>query len=343
MKKSGSIVLLSIILLSGCRNSTETSERPEITRVRTVTVKQEKISIPVHSGGIIATSEELKLSFKAGGIVSEISVKEGARVKSGDLLARLNLSEIRASVNIAEKGHEKALRDWTRAKNLYADTVATLEQFQNATTALEVAQSNLEIARFNLRHSTITAPGDGIILKQLIRENELVGPGYPVFLFGLSGESWKVKAGLSDRDIVRIREGDSASVILDAYPGKAFSAEVNRISSIANPMTGTYEVELLLKNDGYRLAAGFIAGVDIFISGSTRLNLVPVGAIVDADGKAGYVYTVNESGNAIRLQVNIEALTGDHVAVTGLPEGVTEVVSEGVSYLKDGMKVEVVK
>ncbi len=327
----------------GCRNEPAGPARETITRVRSVGIVSETISIPVHSSGFLATSEEMKLSFKAGGIVAAINVSEGDRVKKDDILAGLNLLEIKANVNIATNGYEKALRDWTRAKNLYADTVATLEQFQNASTALDIAKSNLEIARFNLRHSVIKAPGDGIILKQLVKENELVSAGYPVFLFGVSGERWKVRSGLSDRDIVRVNPGDSAIINMDAYPGIKFPAEVEQISGMSNPMTGTYEIELGLNGKGYRLAAGFIAAVDVFPAKKTNVMKVPVEAIVDADGETGYIYAVDGSGKAVRTRVNIVSITGSYAAVSGISGEVKEIVSGGAAYLKDGMKVEVVK
>jgi len=342
MKIVNVIIFITFMIFSGCRNEPPAPAKEEATRVKTVIVIPETISIPIHSSGILAASDEMKLSFKAGGIVSEINVMEGEKVRSGDILAKLNLSEINANVNIAASGYDKALRDRDRIKNLYEDTVATLEQYQNASTALEVAKSNLEIARFNLRHSTIKAPGDGIILKLLVKENELVSAGYPVFLFGVSGEGWKVKSGLSDRDIVRINQGDSAIITLDAYPGIRFPAEVEQIGGIANPLTGTYEIELSLNGSGYRLAAGFIAGVDVFPARRITVLKVPVGAIVDADGETGYIYIVDESESVIRTRINIVSVTGSFAAVSGISGDTTEIVSEGAAYLKDGMRVKVV-
>jgi len=326
-----------------CRNEPAGPARETITRVKTVEIVSETISIPIHSSGFLATSEEMKLSFKAGGIVARVNVSEGDRVKKDVVLAGLNLSEIKANVNIAANGYEKALRDWTRAKNLYADTVATLEQFQNASTALDVAKSNLNIARFNLSHSVIKAPGDGIILKQLVKENELVSAGYPVFLFGVSGESWKVRSGLSDRDIIRINPGDSAVITVDAYPGIKFPAEVEQISGMSNPMTGTYEIELTLNGSGYRLAAGFIATVDVFPAKKTTIMKVPVGAVVDADGEAGYMYAIDSSDKVAKIRINIISISGSYAAISGISGEVKEIVSEGAAYLKDGMKVEVVR
>jgi len=337
------IICIILLVASGCRNEPAKPVAEKVTRVKMAGIKPDTISIPVHSSGILATSNEMKLSFKAGGIVASVSAGEGDRVKEGEILAELNLSEIRANVNIASSAYDKALRDYNRVKNLYADTVATLEQLQNTSTALEISKSNLEIARFNLRHSTIRAPGDGVILRQLVKENELVSAGYPIFLFGVSGESWKVKSGLSDRDIVRINPGDSAVVFIDAWPGIRFPAEVGQISGISNPMTGTYEVELSLNGSGYRLASGFIAGVDIFPFKSKPVTKVPIGAIIEADGETGYIYALKGPDTAVKIRVSIISITGPFAAVSGIPGDITEIISEGAAYLKDGMKVEVVK
>jgi membrane fusion protein, multidrug efflux system len=343
MKTNGIACLLIVLSLLSCKNRDAAKAREEAVRVKLVRIADGPVVVPVHSAGIVTSGEESKLSFKTGGIVAKINFKEGDRVKRGKILASLNLSEINAGFEQAKNAYEKSLRDYERAKNLFADSVATLEQKQNAETALKVAVSNLEIARFNLEHSTITAPCDGVILRQFVRTDELVAQGYPVFLFGYTGRHWKVKAGLSDRDIVKINEGDSASVTVDAHPGIRFSAEVERVGEISNPYTGTYEVELTLQETNYRLASGFVAGVDLYPSSGKRYFLIPVGSIVENDVHTGYIFTINEGMTAKKLKVDIEAITGSMAAIRGIPGGVTEIVSEGAAYLKDGNKVLIVK
>jgi multidrug efflux system membrane fusion protein len=339
------VLILSVIvsLVAGCKSETHKATSPGPTQVKIISLEPEKISIPVHSTGILMTSEEIKLSFKTGGIVSEILVQEGQKVKKGDVLSVLNLSEINARVSLANNGYEKALRDYNRAKNLYADTVVTLEQLQNATTALNVAESNLAIARFNQTHSKIAAPDNGIILKQFVKENELVSQGYPVFLFGTSGRYWKVKAGISDRDIVKISQGDSASVTFDAWTGVKFPATVEQVGEMGNPLTGTYDVDLLLHDKGYHLAAGFIAGADIFPSARESYLLVPVGAIVEADGQNGYIFVVSDSMTVNKTKISIAALLGSEAAIRSVDPGFKRIVSEGAAYIRDGEKVKIVK
>jgi multidrug efflux system membrane fusion protein len=344
MMKTGSISFIIIILLSvTCKNSEVKVSSSQVARVKVTSVTSGAISIPVHTNGILVSSEELKLSFKTGGIVSGIFVKEGDRVEKGDLLASLNLSEINANAEQAQSGYDKALRDFRRAENLFKDSVVTLEQKQNAATALSVAKSTLDIVQFNLNHSRIIAPDNGLILKQFVKENELVSSGYPVFLFGLSGKYWKVKAGLSDRDIVKINPGDSASLTFDAYPGVNFSAVVDQVGEMSNPYTGTYQVELLLSGSGYRMASGFVVSVNIFPKAKKIFSLIPIESIMEANGQQGNIYIVTGNMTVKKVSIDIKTLVGSMAAVTGIPEGIKEVVSEGAAYLKNGMKVEVIK
>jgi RND family efflux transporter MFP subunit len=340
--KTTFLIIISLAFFS-CRNRQPLTRAEELPRVRVSQVTRQELSMPVHSTGILALSEETKLSFKTGGIISSINVKEGQRVKKGAVLASLNPAEINAAVNQARNGYEKALRDFNRAENLYADSVATLEMRQNAATALDVAKSTLEVARFNLEHSNITAPDNGIILKQLARQNELISAGYPVFLFGSSGKYWKVRSGISDKDVVKINPGDSAVITFDTYPAMKFRAVVDEVGEMASQYTGTYETELILKDEGYRLASGFIAAVDIFPSEKKSFTMVPAGSIIGADIHQGYIYALTDSSTVVKLKVQIESIPGEMAAVSGIPEGITSIVSEGAAYLRNGMKVKVVK
>ncbi|MBK7134284.1 MAG: efflux RND transporter periplasmic adaptor subunit [Bacteroidales bacterium] len=338
-------ILLFTILIAvsaGCKTREAKVSPDEAVLVRVAPVTTGHITIPVHSTGTLVSSDELKLSFKTGGIIAGIYVKEGEHVKKGDLLASLNLSEINATAEQVKNGYEKALRDYKRAENLYRDTVVTLEQKQNALTALNVAQSAYEIVKFNLVHSKIFAPDNGIILRKLAKQNELIAAGYPVFVFGSSGKQWKVESGISDKDIVKVNPGDSASVSFDAWPGVKFPAVVDQAGEISNPYTGTYKTELLLNSTGYRLASGFVAAVDIYPFSGKSYTLIPIGSVVEADGKYGNIYYVTDSMSVTKIKIEIETLSGSQAAVKGIPEGVTEVVSEGAAYLKDGVKVKVI-
>lgn len=332
---------LILIILEGCASKNEHVNNQVIIPVKIERVAKMEISIPIHTSGRLSPKALMKLSFKTGGIVDKIYVAEGSSVKRGELLASLNLAEVQARFNQAQNGYQKAERDLERVKNLFKDRAATLEQLQNCKTAFEVAQDNLNIARFNLDHSKIKAPSTGKILKKLVEVNEMIGMGHPVFLFGSTENQWVVKAGVSERDIVRIQIGDKAAVGFDSYPEKLFSATVSEISESIDPASGTYEVEMEINDEGEKLVAGFIARVDIVPTRKNFYTVIPVDALVDSEGNEAFVFTA-EGEKARKIKVKIAHLFTDRVAVDSGLDGVETVITDGVAYLSDGTSIKII-
>ncbi len=327
------------VLLIACHKPVKDFSRTEKARIRVVRINRQKMMLPVIASGLIVSDKEVKLSFKTGGIIAALYADDGNVVKQGTLLATLNLSEIEAQVEQATNGFQKATRDYNRAKNLYTDSVATLEQLQNAETAMNVAKANYEIATFNLQHSRITAPADGVILKRLAETNEVVGPGYPVFIFGTSGKYWKIKAGVSDRNYVRLKQGDPARVTLDAYPGDTLKAVVSQVGESANPMTGTYEIELDLLPVNKKLASGFVANLEIYPAAAGTYFKIPVESIVEAEGTTGYVFAVSDSLVVKKTKVEIAGIYETWAAVSGDLGEADQIATEGAAYISDGETV----
>lgn len=331
------ILLGSLIACNPQQPVKEIKQKPQ---VRTTIVEEKEITFPIHTSGKLASKSETKLSFKTGGIIKNIYVDEGQQVPEGKLLAALDLSEVKSMARQAELGLQKAQRDYQRAQNLYNDSVATLEQFQNARTAVEVARSNVRIARFNLEHSEIHAPSQGKLLKRIAEENEVIPPGYPVFLFASTENAWVVRVNLTDKDIVRVSLLDSALVRFDAYPGKTFTGQVAEIGNSADPYTGTYEVELLMTHQPDKLVSGFIAKVDIYPSATENRVIIPLEALIDGNGLKGTVYLV-ENNVASKREVTILSIRDDGIVLSGGVEPGDEIVIEGGEYLRDNTEVQV--
>ncbi|MCD4795679.1 MAG: efflux RND transporter periplasmic adaptor subunit [Candidatus Cloacimonetes bacterium] len=332
------LIIIGIII--GCQTQAQESEVSEIIKIRTAPVIQKEISIPVITGGKLASKKEMKLSFKTGGIVDKILVDEGSIVKEGQLLAKLNLSEIEAQVAQARSGFEKAKRDLDRIEKLYKEDFATLEQFQNATTSFEVARSNLQIAEFNLQHSSIFAPLDGKILKRFAEVNELTSPGLPIFILAASTEDWIFRVGVTDRDIVKLQIGDSAVITFDAFKGERFPALVSEIASISDPRSGTYEVELSVLPKGYKFISGFVGKAKISPSIKCSFFTVPIESLIEGNGDDGFVFSYEASALKVRkIPVKIGHIFEKEIGIISGLEGVKEVVTDGASYVEDGSSV----
>jgi len=312
--------------------------------VRVIEAGRTPLETGLRTVGTVAPAEEIRLSFKTGGIVASIDVEQGERVRAGQRLASLAQAEVAAAVSQARALAEKAERDLARGQALYADEVATREQLDDLSTAREVARANLRAAEFNARFSRIEAPADGIVLRKLAEPNELVAAGQPVIVLGDTSGGWIVRASLSDRDIVRVRVGDSAEATLDAFPGRRFAATVVELASAADPMTGTYEMKLSLAAQDVGLVQGLVAKVEMVGDPGAAVTVVPVQALLEADGSEAIVYVVatrEERQVAQRVAVRIGRLVDDRVEVLDGLVGGEQVVTEGAAYLRDGQHVRV--
>ena len=344
MRKLIVFISLVAITFTACKKEVENNKAEKSIPVKIANVENKKISIPIHSTGKLSSQTESKLAFKTGGIVRKIFVEEGQSVSKGEVLAKLDLVEIQAKVNQAKAGYAKAERDLKRVEALYKDSVVTLEQLQNVNTAYNVAKSNLEIANFNLTHSQIVAPTNGKILKRFAEENELVAPGTPIFIFGSSGNSWIMKISVTDKDISKIKYGDKAKVTIDVFPEKPFDAKVTEIASAANPYNGTYEVELTITTKSKRIISGMIATAEIFPDGIMESKVIPISALVNADGKSGSVFIPTKNNTiAKRINIKIIGIVGDDVIVNKGLSNIKEVITDGVEYLTDGERIKVIK
>ena len=342
MKFAG-LILIGIILMIACQKKEEIIHNGKGLPVILEKVQLQSLAKPVVASGTLASAADLKLSFKIGGIIDGFKVKEGQKVKKGQVLASLKLDEIAAKVAQAKSGFEKARRDYERAQNLYEDSVATLEQLQDAETGMDVAKANLEIATFNLDHAKITAPDDGRVLKQLAEANEMIASGHPVVMFASGEDKWMIKAGVSDRDVIRLHICDKALVTFDVLPGMSFEAKVTEIAGSPSPMNGTYEVKLVLENEKRQLFNGFVANITIYPSVEEELQVIPFDALVDVQGMKGFVFTATSDSVARKIPVKINFLFDRFAAIQGGLENVTEVVSEGSAYLIDGQEIQVVQ
>jgi RND family efflux transporter MFP subunit len=352
MKKQSAfkIILPLLLLVAACGKKDAPEEalppsKQEEIPVKVITVGTENTSEAVTASGAVSSDSEARLSFKTGGVIAQIYVDEGATVRKGQLLAKLNLTEIAAQVSQANQGVEKAQRDLQRAQNLYRDSVATLEQVENATTALNVAKESASIAKFNLSYSEIRAPMSGKILKKLMNEGELAGPGNPVFMMhAASAGDWTVRANVTDKDFVRLKVGDRANITFDAYPNQVFAGTVSELPQSADAMSGLYPVEFKFNTQGKKFTYGMFATVQLSSTKSSAGNYVsvPVDAIIEGNGANAFVF-VPEGNKVKKLPVRVAFLKDNQALIAnGLPAG-TQVITDGSAYLTEESVIKIMK
>jgi multidrug efflux system membrane fusion protein len=340
------IAIIIAVIFNSCSGETPVAtETDEAICVRAENLTETNASVPVQCSGILSSKKMVKLSFKTGGIIAAINVEEGSKVKKGQLIATLDMTEISSQVNQAKLAFDKAKRDLDRVKNLYNDTVATLEQLQDATSAYEAAKENKNIAEFNLRFSSITAPANGRIIAKLAEEYELIGSGMPVVVFSGEGkDEWIVKAGIADKDAISIKKGDKAEISIDAFPDRIFPAIVTQLAESADPLSGTFDVEITVDPQNERFLNGLVAKVKIESMNTQLVTLVPPEAVTEANGRKGFVYVFEKSDTTARkVPVTIAYLQSKSIAIIEPVNKMGLVITKGSSYLEDGTKVNVVR
>ena len=364
-------IALAIGLAACGNNASEKDKKTSATAVLPRTVETADVEAVQHrevifASGKLSLEQEAKLSFKTGGIIKRIFVGEGQSVRQGQVLAELALEEISAQTQQARLGKQHAEinvenaklalrlaeRDYQNASGLYQDSVATLEQLQNAEVQLDNARNQLEAARkgmamqgeqlevasFNLRYSKIMAPSNGVILKKLAESNELVGPGTPVLLFGSKDKAKVIRVNLTDKDIIHVRIGNDAEVHFDAYPNHTFKGQVQEVASMADPYTNTFEVEVAVMPEDKILLSGFIGTVSIFTTDTIGLLKIPIDALIGADGGQGEVFVAGYD-KAVKTKISIFKIAGDHLLIQRGLDSTDKVITSGIGYLEDDQPI----
>lgn len=332
--------LVALLGAIACHRGGEAAEGREAVLVRTAPVVTASLAEPVRATGTLAAKEEMRLSFKISGVLGSILVHESDQVRAGQPLATLDLSEIDAQVDAARSASEQADRDLARAKNLVRDSIAPVVQLEAATTRATMTRSELQTAQFNRRYATIVAPSDGTVLRRLAEAREVVAAGTPVLTFRSAESGVVLRAGLADRDAVRVRVGDPASVRFDAYPGTTFTGRVTQVAPSALAASGAYQIEVRL-DGARRLPLGLIGALEIQPSRTEAYRVVPIEAVIEGDGDRASVFAVVDGKTVQRKLVRVAFVNGGRVAIREGLDGVGAVVTEGAAYLTDGAAVKV--
>ncbi len=347
--------LMVLVGLSGCGSkateTTKSTQQASTTTSAPIPVKVQQfqsvtIERTVTGSGQFTTNDESVLSFKIGGVVSQVLVKEGDPIRQGQLLATLDQTEINSQVQQARLGLQKAVRDLKRAEALYKDSVVTLEQLQNAKTQLEVLQQQLSAATFNAQYAQIRATSNGFVLRKFVNPGQVVSVGAPVIQTnGANQANWILKVGLSDKDWGLVKVGDKAKIMIDAVPDATFDAVISQKAEQADPATGVLPVEIkITSQQPAKLAAGLFGRAEIYPSQTTQAYALPYQALLDGNGGTGFVFVSRDGGKtATKVAVGVGQLDGNTIQITSGIKPEDLVIVQGSAYLTDGSAIAISK
>jgi HlyD family secretion protein len=322
---------------------------------------------PVLTGsGYVVTGEKyISIGVRVPGRVDAYLVDESERVTKGQPLVQLDrrdydaaLRQAEASLDLARATLELKRLEVERLRVLRAQDVASQSQLDVKESELRVAeaqvrQADAEIsqARVNLDYTTLRAPTDGVILAKLKEVGEMAVPGG----FAGSGdlirmanlEDMRAEVDVNEMDLGKVRLGQKAEVVPDAFPDRRYAAKVVKLYPQVNRQKGTLKVEVGIPEADEWLRPDTSVRIT-FLDDAAPAQAAPGAAVVTApraalrtEAGASFAWVVTE-GRLRRQAVTLGRELGDQVVVeTGLLGGEALVVGDPGVALADGQRVEV--
>ena len=335
------IFLLALLCLAGCdklplKKKPQYEVQPIKVEVQTVGL-QTRVNTHTYVGRIEEASS-VPLSVQTAGQVTAVYVKKGDHVKAGQELLRLDDTQAKNALQVANATLKQAQDGYQRAKQVYQEGGVTEQKMVELGSQLEQARSMAAMSRKSLNDCVLRAPNDGVIGECKAKAGQVVAPGLSLVTL-LDMEGYNVTFDVAEGDITSIQVGDSGSVVVEAIGKTEVPVCVTEKNLLANTIAHTYTVTAFVSNpsDEYKqqLLPGMVSKVWLR-SQSVSGYFVPAACVQTLTSGAS-VWVV-ENGIATRRRVEIGQYASGGVVITrGLHAG-DQVVVEGFQKLYNGAR-----
>jgi multidrug efflux system membrane fusion protein len=341
---------LALAALAGC-GKPEGAPEP----VRPVQLAQVTLGAMAETAGFageVKPRHETDLAFRIGGKIVARNADVGARVRKGQVLARLDPADValqaeaaKAAAAAAEAEYTYAKAEFERYQSLFAQKFVSgsaLDQKRNAFNAsrarLDQAKAQLAVAQNQSAYATLVAPEDGVITTVSAEAGQVVAAGLPVMKLAREDER-EVAISVPENRIDELARAKAIGVALAASPQKIYPARVREISPSVDPVTRTFAVRVAVLVPDAALQWGMTATVGLVAAGPADAALLPLTSLYRQDDRpAVWIYDPATRKVELRL-VKIGQYREDGIVVTsGLADG-EWVVTAGVHKLRPGQTV----
>jgi len=319
--------------------------------VKYTEAREQKVQRSVTLPGSVESRITSTVASEVAGLVIELPVREGDRVKSGQTIARLRTSSLElhrqalaGQLKEAKARLDQAERQLERARELRATGVMSQSQFDETESERIAAEGRVEnltaslaAIDLDLAHMTIRAPFGGAIVARRTEVGQWIDIGGPVFDMAALGEI-EVRVDVPERWFGGLRKGAGASVTFESLRGVDHEGTITAVVPKADPQARTFPVKVKISNPEGRIGVGMLAHVTLPTGGSEQVTLVPRDAVVGA-GKGQHVYRINGDSKVEKIEVTTGAGHGDWVVVQGDLKSGQKVVTRGNERLMPGMAV----
>jgi len=315
-------------------------EGPSASPVELTCVTRGEIATHLQTTATLEARNSAVLVARGQGEVVAVVAEEGKWVESGAVLARLDDTEARLALERAEVGAQMARRESERGHQLSDRGYLSGKDLDDLDLKLRSAQVELEQRRHDVAEMRVVAPFAGRVTERMIQLGETVMPGRECFRL-VDMEPLLARVYFPEREVSRLRVGQSGVVEVDAHPGHEFPARVTIVNPVVDRANGTFKVTLEVRDPEKRLRPGSFARVRIRTDTFGDAVLVPRRASLNEDGE-DFVF-VAHGDTVSRVPIRLGAISGDTAQIlAGLAPG-DSVVTIGQGGLKQGSRIKSVK
>jgi membrane fusion protein (multidrug efflux system) len=334
--------MLAIFAMTGCndqesiaKTDSNSSEIPAIA-VSIVVVEPVSMRDVIFLPGETEAFEDVQLAANTSGRVDWIGPREGQKVNKGDLLAKIDVSALKASMDHAEAAFKLAEDLCLRRRRLYKNKIIAKEEFDQSETQRTLALTDLEQVKVRYNHGFPKSPITGIINHLYLDVGEYADVGKPIADI-VNIDKIKINVRVPELDIRYVQKGQKTPIKIDAYPDRTLIGIVDFVAFKADPATKTFLVRSVIDNPNHDVRPGMIGRVAFVRRTIPDAISAPLFALVDKGGER--IVFVEKGGVAESRTISIGVIEGDRVQITsGLDVG-DHLIVKGHTEVEDGMKV----
>jgi len=340
------IIAVLFIFLSGmvCGCSDNDVQAPpslsqnKAVNVSVITVEPASVKDVLVLPGEAEAFQDVRLAADKNGLVEWIDPTEGREVVADQLLAKIDVSALKAALDSAEASFKLSDSFYQRRKQLFERGASAKEELDRSITERTLALSNLRKARVEYERGFLRSPINGLVNKIHVDVGEYVDRGTPVIDL-VNVVKIKINVNVPEIDVYYFNVGEKAMVTIDALPGRSMTGTIDFVAYKADPVTKTFQVRVVIFNQGRDIRPGMIARVAFLRRVIPDALVVPLSSLVDKGGER--VVFVEKNGIAHARTVSIGIIKEDRVQITGGLEAGDHLIVVGQTEVEEGIKVQI--
>jgi membrane fusion protein (multidrug efflux system) len=305
--------------------------------VATFVVKPEPFAEKLRATGTLRADEAVELQAETTGKIVSINFTEGARVRAGELLVKLNDADLRATLSRAQYRKQLAVLREKRIAQLLKQGVARQEEYDTALAELNVQDADIALTRAQIAMTEIRAPFDGIVGLRYVSDGAFITAATRVATLQRL-DRLKIDFSLPEKYAGRIKPRSPVTFSV-AGGDRRFKGEIYAHDPRIDAATRTVLVRAWCENPGARLLPGASASVEMVLAELGEAILVPSVAVIPGLYELN-VFVVGKDRKAERRAVEAGTRLESTVHIlSGLDEG-DVVITSGLQQMRPGQLIE---